>query len=46
MKIGVLKFGVWGITEKLWPHLEKALKERSISRMVIPERSCFERRQN
>jgi hypothetical protein len=28
-KIGVLKFGVWGITEKLWPRLEDALKERS-----------------
>ena len=28
-KIGVLKFGVWGITEKLWPHLEEALKNRS-----------------
>jgi hypothetical protein len=28
-KIGVLKFGVWGIAEKLWPRLKDALKERS-----------------
>jgi len=24
-----LKFGVWSITEKLWPRLEEALKERA-----------------
>jgi hypothetical protein len=28
-KIGVLKFGVWGITEKLWPRLENALKKKA-----------------
>jgi hypothetical protein len=28
-KIGILKFGVWGITEKLWPRLKETLKERS-----------------
>jgi hypothetical protein len=27
-KIGVLKFGVWGVTEKIWPQVEKALKKR------------------
>ena len=27
-KIGVLKFGVWGISEKLWPLCEEALKKR------------------
>jgi hypothetical protein len=27
-KIGVLKFGVWGVTEKLWPKCEEALKKR------------------
>ena len=27
-KIGVLKFGVWGITEKLWPKCEETLKKR------------------
>jgi hypothetical protein len=27
-KIGVLKFGVWGIAEKLWPLCEAALKKR------------------
>ena len=28
-KIGVLKFGVWGITEKLWPHLKNSLKKQA-----------------
>ncbi len=28
-KIGVLKFGVWGIAEKLWPKCEQALKKRA-----------------
>ena len=28
-KIGVLKFGVWGITETLWPRLEEALKNQA-----------------
>lgn len=27
-KIGVLRFGVWGITDKLWPKCEEALKKR------------------
>ncbi|MDZ7261697.1 MAG: hypothetical protein ONB05_06295 [candidate division KSB1 bacterium] len=27
-KIGVVKFGVWGIAEKLWPRVEEALKIR------------------
>ena len=27
--IGVLKFGVWGIAEKLWPRLKEALQARS-----------------
>jgi hypothetical protein len=27
-KIGVLKFGVWGIAENLWPKCEQALKKR------------------
>jgi hypothetical protein len=27
-KIGVLKFGVWGVTEKIWPQVEDALKKR------------------
>jgi len=27
-KIGVLRFGVWGITDKLWPLCEQALKKR------------------
>jgi hypothetical protein len=27
-KIGVVKFGVWGVSEKIWPQAEKALKQR------------------
>jgi hypothetical protein len=27
-KIGVLRFGVWGITDQLWPQCEAALKKR------------------
>ena len=27
-KIGVIRFGVWGITDKLWPQIEAALKKR------------------
>lgn len=27
--IGVLKFGVWGIADKLWPRVKEALQERS-----------------
>lgn len=27
-KIGVLKFGVWGVTDKIWPQVEVALKKR------------------
>lgn len=27
-KIGILKFGVWGIAEKIWPPVEEALKKR------------------
>ena len=28
-KIGILKFGVWGITETLWPLLKDALKKKA-----------------
>jgi hypothetical protein len=27
-KIGVLKFGVWGVSEKIWPQVAAALKKR------------------
>jgi hypothetical protein len=27
-KIGVIRFGVWGITDKLWPQIEEALEKR------------------
>jgi hypothetical protein len=27
-KIGVLKFGVWGVSDKIWPQVEEALKKR------------------